>query len=144
MFYFEDIELGSTRTAGEIQLQEEQMIDFAREWDPLPFHTDPQAAARSPFGGLTASGCHIVCVATRLTHLLKPLAVVAGLKQEFEFPNPARPGDRLSLTSECVAKRASKSKPDRGIVTFQCQITNQEGVAVLLMRSTLMLLRRPG
>ena len=73
----------------------------------------------------------------------KPLALIAGLKQELEFPQPARPGDRLSLTSECVAKRVSESKPERGIVTFQAEITNQKGVPVLRMKSVLLLARRP-
>ena len=143
MVFFEDIEVGSTRSTGEIELTEEAIMHFAQQWDPQPFHVDLEAATQSPFGGLTAAGCHVFCVATRLANQLKPLAVIAGLKQELEFPQPARPGDRLSLTSECIAKRISESKPDRGIVTFQAEITNQEGVPVLRMKSILMLARRP-
>jgi acyl dehydratase len=143
MLYFEDIAVGSTRNSGAIELTEAQIIDFARHWDPLPFHTDPNAARQSPLGGLVAAGCHVFCVATWLAHQFKPLALIAGLKQELEFPNPARPGDRLSMTSECVAKRISNSRPDRGILTFQCLVTTQAGTPVLRMTSTLMVARRP-
>jgi acyl dehydratase len=135
--------VGLTRTTGEIELTADDIMRIARQWDPQPFHVDAEAAKRSPLGGLTAAGCDVFCVATRLANQLKPLAVIAGLKQELEFPQPARPGDRLSLTSEWVAKRASESKPDRGIVIFQAEVRNQRGVTVLRMNSTLMLARRP-
>lgn len=144
IFYFEDIELGSSRTSGEMFLAEEDVIRFAREWDPQPFHVDVEAARRSQFGGLTACGVHVFCIASRLTHDFKPLALIAGLKQEVEFPNPARPGDRLKLTGRCVGKRPSESKPDRGILTFESEVTNQNGVLVLRMTSTLLVRRRAG
>lgn len=141
--YFEELEVGSRRSTGAVELTREEIIDFAREWDPLPIHVDPEAAASSQFGSLTACGSHVFCVATKLANQLKPLAVIAGLKQELEFTAVVRPGDRLSLHSECVDKRVSRSKPDRGIVTFLAEIANQDGTVVLRMRSTLLLKRRP-
>lgn len=142
LVFFEDLEVGQTRTTGEVEVSAEEIVEFARHWDPQPFHVDPEAARRSPVGGLSAAGCHVFCIASLLANQLKPLAVIAGLKQELEYPAPVRPGDRLALKSRCVDKRESRSKPDRGVVNFEAEIFNQEGSTVLRMRSTLLLARR--
>lgn len=143
MLYFDDITVGSTAQTGEIEVTEGEIVRFAREWDPQPYHVDREAAARSPLGGLTAAGCHVFCLGMRLANQLKPFAVIAGLEQKLSFPNPVRPGDRLSLHSTCVDKRPSKSKPDRGIVTYDAEVRNQGGAVVLRMTSTLLLARKP-
>lgn len=98
MLYFEDVEVGSARTSGEFELTEQGVVEFARAWDPQPFHVDPEAARRSPFGGLTASACHIFSVAGKLLSEMEPLAVIAAARHELDLLKPARPGDRLSLT----------------------------------------------
>jgi acyl dehydratase len=81
-------------------------------------------------------------VAARLTHKLKRVALIAGLGQELRFPNPARPRDRLTLNTECVDKRESRSKADRGIVVYEHRLTNQDGVVVLEMKSTILVAKR--
>ncbi len=142
MQYFDDIPIGKKETVGPVELTKSDIIEFAERWDPQPFHLNEQAARESPFRGLTASGSHIFCVAARLTHKLKRVSLIAGLGQELRFPNPARPGDRLTLNTECVDKRESRSKADRGIVVYEHRLTNQDGVVVLEMKSTILVAKR--
>ncbi len=138
MLYFEDFEVGQSRSAGVHELTEADIIAFARQWDPQPWHVDPDAAARS-HGGLTASSCHTYSIAALLLSRMEPAAGIASLKHEIELPNPARPGDRLTLTMTCVEKRPSGTKPDRGLMTFEGVLANQDGVPVLRLRSLMMI-----
>ncbi len=144
--YFEDLESGYRTSIGEYALSAEEIVEFASRWDPYPFHTDPQFARESIFGGLTASSCHLFAITTLLFHRdPDPIAVLAMIgKDEIRFPNPARPGDRLTYTTECVASRASRSKPDRGVVTLLDELVNHEGVPILTQRVSLMVARRGG
>ncbi|MEJ6022215.1 MaoC/PaaZ C-terminal domain-containing protein [Ramlibacter sp. PS4R-6] len=142
MEYFEDLEVGVAHTVGEFELREEDIIRFASEWDPQPFHVDPEAARRTPMGGITASACHIMAVAAWLMRYQKPLAVIAAARHEFDLLNPARPGDRISKTSTCLEKRPSKSKPDRGIAIFDSLLKTQAGTEIARLRSTIVVARR--
>ncbi len=142
MLYFEDFQVGHSRSAGAHELTEADIIAFARQWDPQPWHVDPDAAART-HGGLTASSCHTYSIAALLLSRMEPAAGIASLKHEMELPNPARPGDRLTLTMTCVEKRASETKPDRGLMTFEGLLANQDGVPVLRLRSLMMVRTRP-
>ena len=142
MLHFEDIEVGWSQTMAEHELDAESIVAFAREWDPQPWHVDPEFAARSPMRGLTASSAHSYAIAAKLLSRMEPVAGIASLKHEIELPNPARPGDRLSLTMTCVAKRASRSKPDRGLLTFVGVLANQRGEPVLRLRSLMMVKTR--
>jgi acyl dehydratase len=123
-------------------LDAEAIIAFAREWDPQPWHVDPEFAERSPMRGLTASSAHSYAIAAKLLSKMEPVAGIASLKHEMELPNPARPGDRLTLTMTCVEKRASQSKPDRGLLTFEGLLANQHGLPVLRLRSLMMVKTR--
>ncbi|MGH0028273.1 MAG: MaoC/PaaZ C-terminal domain-containing protein [Myxococcota bacterium] len=145
MIWFEDLEAGYTTRIGPYRLERDEIVEFARHWDPYPFHTDEQAAADSVFGGLTASSCHLFAITTLLFHRdPDPIAVLAMLgKDEIRFPNPARPGDELTYRTECVEARASRSKPDRGLVTLADRLTNQRDETILSQRVTLMVARRP-
>jgi acyl dehydratase len=143
VLYYEDFHIGDARTAGEYELHEEEIIAFAREWDPQPWHVDRDAAARSPMRGITASSAHTYAVAARLLNRMSPVAGIASLKHELELPAPVRPGDRLTMTMTCVDKRTSESKPDRGLVTFDSVLVNQAGTVVLKLRSLMMIRRRP-
>ncbi len=143
MLYFEDLEVGSTRTSGELELTERDVVDFARVWDPQPFHVDPDAARRSPFGGLTASACHVFCVAARLLSEMEPLAVIAAARHELELVRPARPGDRLSMKVTCVEKRASTSKSDRGTVRFESELRQQDDLVTARLDSIILIACRP-
>jgi acyl dehydratase len=144
MRYFEDIDVGWSQTLGTHELDAGDIIAFARQWDPQPWHVDVDAAERSPMRGLTASSVHSYAVAALLLSRMEPTAGIASIRHEIELPNPARPGDRLELTMTCVEKRASQTKPDRGLVTFECVLANQAGLPVLRMRSLMMVKTRSG
>ena len=143
--YFDDLEDGYQSTIGSWKLSEPDVIAFARQWDPQPFHVDPAAAKASIFGGLTASSLHLFAICTRLFFDHEDrIAVLAMLgKDEIRFPNPARAGDTLTYTTKCVEARASESKPDRGIVTLEDRLANQDDLPVLTQRVTLLVARRP-
>jgi acyl dehydratase len=142
MRYFEDIAVGWSQTMGSHELKADDIIAFARQWDPQPWHVDPEAAGRSPMKGLTASSVHSYAIAALLLSRMEPAAGIASIRHELELPNPARPGDRLDLTMTCVEKRASQTKPDRGLVTFECVLANQAGLPVLSIRSLMMVKTR--
>ena len=144
MRYFEDFEVGEIRRLGSYRVSREEIIDFARQFDPQPFHIDDEAARSSIFGGLTASSCHTFALMS-LIHARcgEETALVANLGSEsLRFPAPLRPGDEVELTSECVGSRVSQSRPEIGIVTTQGALTNQQGETVMEMRSVFMVRRR--
>ena len=141
--FFDDIELGYRSVVGRWRPSSDEIIEFASKWDPQPFHTDPVAAKESIFGGLTASSLHLFAICTRLFFDWPDrIAVVAMLgKDEIRFPNPARPDEDLVYHTECVEKRESRSKPDRGIVTLLDTIANPDGEVVLSQKVTLLVPR---
>jgi len=143
MRYFEDFAVGSSQTVGVHELTAEEIIAFAREWDPQPWHVDADIASRSPMKGLTASSVHTYAVAARLLSRMEPAAGIASIRHELELPNPARPGDRLTFTMTCVEKRPSESKPDRGLITFEGVLANQHGTPVMKIRSLMLVKTRP-
>jgi len=104
MLYFEDFQIGQSRSAGVHELGEADIIAFARQWDPQPWHVDPIAAARTPMQGLTASSAHTYAIAALLLSRMEPVAGIASLKHEMDLSNPARPGDQLTFTMTCVEK----------------------------------------
>jgi acyl dehydratase len=145
MLYFEDLHSDVLQVSGTYELRENEIIAFAREWDPQPFHIDHEAAARSPLQGLFASSVHTYAITSRLlSQLDRPIAAIAGVRNEIEMPGPARPGDSLSLGIVLLDKRVSASKPDRGLVTLACELKNQHGSVVLRVRSLILVQRRPG
>lgn len=131
--YYEDFAVGDLRTAGPYRVPQDEMVEFARKWDPLPFHVDEVAARASIYGGLIASGEYTMSVKQLLIHGLGFNEALIGSigYDELRYQNPVRPDDRLSLSMECIDKRESRSKPDRGIVKFRVTLSNQEGAAVL-------------
>lgn len=143
--YFEDLILGQRETLpGSHTLGEADIIAFAREWDPQPFHTDPDYALTVPQGGLTASSAHLYAVASKLLFGFNPpIAGVASLRHELEIPNAARPGDTLTLSITPVDLEPSKSKPDRGLLTLAGELQTQAGKTVLKFRSLMLIYRRP-
>jgi acyl dehydratase len=130
MIHFEELELGAARTAGDYVVEEQEMIDFARKWDPQPFHIDATAADASQFGRITASSAMVFCIISVLFNRLEPIALICGLKNEFTMKLPVYAGDRLALSIACTEKRPSATKPDRGIARFEYQVTNQDGGVV--------------
>ena len=108
--YFEDFEVGDSRKAGPYLVSKAEIIQFARQYDPRPFHVDEEAAARSVFGGLTASAAHAFAIYIFLTNKVQPPhRALAGLGyDDLRQPNPVRPGDELDLKSTVLEKRESK------------------------------------
>jgi acyl dehydratase len=143
--YLEDVEVGSRRTAGPYLVTKDEIIQFAKQYDPVPRHIDEEAAARSVFGGLTASSAHNFSIFILLTTRLQPLLhVLAGMGwDELRLPNAVRPGDELDLETTTLEVRESKSKPDRGIVRNRCLLRNQKRETVLECIANILIARRP-
>jgi len=146
MRYFEDFSLGQTKEFPPRPVTEAEIIAFARDYDPQPFHIDPAAAAASPFGGLIASGWHTAGMMMRLIvdHSLKTSASMGspGVEQ-LRWVRPVRPGDILHLKGTIVDLQPSRSKSDRGVITTEYELRNQNGEVVLTMRGKSMYGRRP-
>jgi len=141
--YFEDIELGEKESVGNYAVTKEDIIEFARKYDPLPIHLDEEAAKASPHGGLIASACLTMSLsALLLNQRSKKIAIIAGGGwDDVRFPTPVRPGDTLSVDLECVERRESKSKPDRGVVRYKIRMKNQVDEAVLTYKTTIVVSR---
>lgn len=141
--YFEDIELGEKESVGNYIITREDIIEFARKYDPLPIHLDEEAAKASPHGGLIASACLTISLsALLLNQRSKKIAIIAGGGwDDVRFPTPVRPGDNLSVDLECVERRESKSKPDRGVVRYKIRMKNQVDEAVLTYKTTIVVSR---
>jgi acyl dehydratase len=146
--YFEDYQAGAVYEYGHATVAEEEIVAFARRFDPQPFHADAQLAAAGPFGGLIASGWHTGGIFMRLfaDHYLSRVASLGspGL-DELRWPVPVRPGDRLRLRTTTIETRRSRSKPDRGVVRTHAELLNQDSLTALsLVAVNLLLLREPG
>ncbi len=142
--YFDDLAVGYRSEVGQWKLSRDEVVGFARQWDPQPFHVDESAAEQSLYGGLTASSLHLFAICTRLffDHGDR-IAVLAMLgKDEVRFPNPARVGDRLTYTTECIEARPSASRPDRGVIRLRDEVHNQEDVLVMTQEVSLLVARR--
>jgi len=144
LIYFEDFEIGRIRHVGSIRVSREEIVEFATRFDPQPFHIDEEAARASIFGGLTGSSCHTFALVSLIHHRgSDEIALVANLgSEEMRFPTPLRPDDELTLRTECVSKRTSRSRPQIGIVTTRSLLTNQRDEAVMDMKTTFMVERR--
>jgi len=144
--YFEDVRVGDTAALGSRTVTEEEILRFGRAYDPQPFHTDPDAAAGSLFGGLIASGWHTCAITMRLSVEAMQRDGLAGMGSpgidSCRWLKPVRPGDTLTLTREIVETWPSRTKPF-GFVRSRSQMTNQAGEAVLTIVGVTMIARRP-
>jgi acyl dehydratase len=144
--YFEDYAAGQTYGSGRITVDDERIKSFAAEFDPQPFHTDHAAASRTIFKGLAASGWHTAAITMRLMvdSDLKPAGGIIGAGfEEFRWPRPVRPGDELHVQCEVLETRASKSRPEQGVIKLKTTTLNQNNEPVQTMVGTLIVLRRP-
>ena len=143
--YFEDFILNKKTTGGLYIVSKEEIIAFAKKWDPQPYHIDEAKANASIHGGVIASATHTLAISFLLRHQIESdIAGVAGLElSEMKFPNPVRPGDRLSVTIEYVDRRESRKSPDRGIVTRVIEVRNQDDKTVCKYKDVFLALKRP-
>ncbi len=136
--YFEDYVPGSVHEFGSIAVEEAEMINFARRFDPQPFHIDPEAAKQSIFGGLIASGWHTASLAMRLLvdHYISHVASLGSPGvDELRWLKPVRPGDTLSVRITLLEAQRSRSKPDQGFIRGSTEVLNQHGEVVMTMKS---------
>jgi acyl dehydratase len=136
--YFEDYLPGSVSEFGSIALDEAEIIDFAKRFDPQEFHIDPEAAARGPFGGLIASGWHTGALMMRMmvdNYLSKASSLGSPGIDELRWLRPVRPGDTLRLRATVLDTKRSQSKPDRGVVWTLTEVLNQNGEVVMSVKA---------
>jgi acyl dehydratase len=144
---FADFHAGQVIEAGPYLVTEAEVVQFARSYDPQWFHTDLDAAAEGPFGGLIASGWHTSAIAMRLV----TDAALAGSEsfaspglQYLKWPNPVRPGDSLRLVAEVVEARRSEKRPTLGILRWRWRLFNQKELPVLDLEATSLFRLEPG
>jgi acyl dehydratase len=142
--YLEDLHVGQHFLSGTHALDQRQVIAFASEFDPQPFHTNPEQAKETFFGGLVASGWHTAAVTMRLlvTSGLPVANGLIGAGAELSWPQPTRPDDVLQVETEVIEVRPSRSRPDRGIVTTRSETRNQRREVVQVLVSKLIVPRR--
>ncbi|MEM5274036.1 MaoC family dehydratase [Cupriavidus taiwanensis] len=146
MLYFEDFEAGSRRELGSYLVTEEEILSFARQYDPQPFHIDKEAATSSIYGGLISSGwmtCSIMMRLLVLSTTGKSASMGSPGVDEIRWLKPVYAGDTLTVVLNVLDSRPSQSKPDRGVVHTQWEATNQRGELVCTVKGMGMYGRRP-
>ena len=136
--YFEDYVPGSVHEFGGVPVEESEIIEFAKRFDPQEFHTDPEAAARGPFGGLIASGWHTTALMMRMlvdSYLSPASSLGSPGVDELRWPRPVRPGDTLRVRATVLEAKRSRSKPDRGMVRTLTEVLNQNGEVVMTVNA---------
>jgi acyl dehydratase len=145
-WYFEDFEVGKTIEIGSRSVTEEEIIAFAKQFDPQPFHVDKAAAEKSIYGGIIASGWHTCGMIMRLMvdeFLLEAASLGSPGVDEVRWLKPVRGGDTLTVTSTVLEARPSTSKSDRGMVVTLWRASNQHGELVATIKGMSLFGRRP-
>ena len=143
--HFEDFTPGRRFQHGPRRVERDEMVAFAAEFDPQPMHLDEAAARSTMLGGLAASGWYACCVLMRMctdAFVLNSTSMGAPGVDEVRWMKPIRPGDELTLNATVLEARASRNRPDMGLVRFQFELSNQAGVTVLALTTSLMMGRR--
>ena len=147
MLYWEDIEVGAEKMFGTYAVTREEVLEFAHKYDPQPFHLSDEAAARTHFGRIAASGWHTTAMTMAVIVKAMEKSPQAGLGSpgidELRWLKPVYPGDRLTMRGTILDKTPSRSKPDLGSFRTQTRVTNQDGVDVLRFTSIVLIRRRP-
>ena len=143
MHYFEDVVIGQEIEIGRHTPTRDEIVEFARQWDPQPFHMDEDAARNSVMGGLCASSCHTYAISA-LIHSRRPtrLKTAAMLGMEVRFPHPVRPDEELTLIELPLEKRVSKSRPEVGVVRSRTRLQSEVGADVMWMETSFLVERR--
>lgn len=144
--YLDDFEAGRSYELGSFTLTEAEIIEFATQFDPQPFHVDPQAAAQSAFGGLIASGWHTCAICMRLnceTYINRTVSLGSPGLDNIRWLKPVRPGDTITYRRTVLETRASQSRPGVGLLRSRTEALNQAGELVMSMEGWGMFGRRP-
>ncbi|MEN3929653.1 MaoC family dehydratase [Microvirga sp. W0021] len=142
--FLDDLAIGQEYQSQQYQLDKEQIISFAKQFDPQPFHTDEAAAEHSFFQGLAASGWHTAAITMKLLVGSLPIGNgLIGAGVDVQWPRPTRPNDTLRVVSKIIEITPSRSKPDRGIVTVECRTLNQNDDVCQKMLTKIVVMRRP-
>ena len=147
MIYFEDLEVGKETHFGSYEVTREEVLEFARKYDPQPFHLSDEAAAKTHFKRLAASGWHscAMTMAVMARHVVDEEQASLGSPgiDELRWMKPVYPGDTLDVSGRIVELRPSRSKPELGSFRSEVTVTNQDDVAVLRFTSIVLISRRP-
>jgi len=147
MIYFEDCTVGTETLFGHYDVTREEVLEFARKYDPQPFHLSDEAAAKTHFGRLAASGWHTcaMTMAVIARHVVETEQAGLGSPgiDELRWLKPVYPDDRLTVRGKVIESIPSRSKPHMGIIRSENVITNQDDVPVMRFISNVMMLRRP-
>ena len=147
MKYFDDIEVGDATEFGHYDVTREEVLEFARKYDPQPFHLSDEEAAKTHFGRLAASGWHTcaMTMAVIARHVVDDEQAGLGSPgvDELRWMKPVYPGDRLTVRGSIVEKIPSRSKPHIGVIRTKTTVSNQDGVHVMSFTSIVMMRRRP-
>ena len=144
--YWDDYEVGARYDLGSTSFTADEIVDFARQFDPQSFHVDSAAARQSMFGGLIASGWHVASKLMRLfvdNYVDHRTALGSPGLDEIRWLKPVRPGDTLTAVDECAAKVPSRSRPEMGVIHEHWRATNQKGEVVMTLKGINMVRRRP-
>ena len=146
MRYFDDFQPGDTTEHGPYVVSREEIIAFAKQFDPQPFHLSDEAGRESIFGGIVASGWHTASICHRLIVeglLGKAASLGSPGLDELRWLKPVRPGDALSVRTEVISTTPSRSKQDRGAIKFRFEVRNQNGEVVMTEIANALFARRP-
>lgn len=144
MLYLEDLKIGDHFKSREYEMTLEEVLDFAHKYDPQVFHTDTEKAKDHPiFQGLAASGWHTSAITMRLWTECFPIANgLIGSESNLRWPRPTRVGDRIHVDVEIVAITPSRTKNDRGVVTYITQAKNQHDDVLLISTTKIVVFKR--
>jgi acyl dehydratase len=146
--WFEDVPIGRVLEYGSYTVTEQEIVEFAQQFDPQPFHIDAEAAKQSPYGGLIASGWHTCALWMKMSVPVmigenNKAAVGSPGALELRWIKPVRPGDTLRCRSTVIEKVDLRSRPDRGIIRSRNEVFNQKDELVMSLIGQALTLRRP-
>jgi len=148
MIYFEDLEVGAETYFGSYQVTREEVLEFARKYDPQPFHLSDEEAEKTHFGRMSASGWHTAAMtmAVIARHVVDQRQAGLGSPgiDELRWKKPVYPGDTLHVRAKIVDKTPSRSRPDMGSFRSETTVTNQNDEIVMTFTSIVLIRRRPG
>ncbi|WP_294171547.1 MaoC family dehydratase [uncultured Sphingomonas sp.] len=147
MIYWEDLEVGRDEVFGSVEVSRDEVIEFAQRYDPQPFHLSDEAAAKTHFGRIAASGWHTCAMAMSVIarHVVKTEQAGLGSPgvDELRWLKPVYPGDTLTISGTIIEKTPSRSKPRIGSFRTRTRVTNHDGADVLTFTSIVLMRRRP-